>query len=71
MELMDEILINKGIECNCGKVIDAESYIALKKIKEIIENVDLSDKACFDRIEQIVRVFEKLGSNGGSRHDFG
>ena len=71
MELWEEILIKAGKKCDCNKVIETESYKALKKIKEIVENDDLDDRACFDRIEQIVRVLEMLGSDGGGRHDFG
>ena len=42
-----------------------------EKIKNIIENDDLTDKECFERIEEIVCVLEDIGSDGGGRHDFG
>lgn len=32
---------------------------------------DLEDDECFIKIEEIVRLFEGLGSGGGNRHDFG
>ena len=47
------------------------AYEALVKIKKILEEDHLSDQDCFGRIEEIVRVYEELGSDGGSRHDFG
>lgn len=47
------------------------AYQALKQIKLILEDDQLDDSECFWRIEQIVRVFEDLGSNAGNRHDFG
>jgi len=71
MELWQEILSQKGIKCDCYRVIESESYITLRKIKEIIEDTELEDKECFEKIEDIVRAFEKIGSNGGARHDFG
>ena len=49
------------------EMVELESYKALKKIKTIMEDDSLSD---FDCVEQIVSVFENVGSDGGSRHDF-
>ncbi|MCL2562990.1 MAG: hypothetical protein FWE08_03030 [Oscillospiraceae bacterium] len=48
-------------------IVETQCYQALQQIQAIIENDDLSD---FDCVEAIVRVFEKMGSDGGSRHDF-
>ena len=62
-EFLPEICLNE--------IVKIRSYQALNAIKEIIENEDLDDVECFDRIEKIVRVFEELGSDGGNRHDFG
>ena len=53
-----------------GIVHDA-AYQALNQIKLILEDDRLDDPECFWKIEQIVRVFEELGSNAGTRHDFG
>jgi hypothetical protein len=52
-------------------IIQNECYRALCKIKQILENDALEDADCFQRIEEIVSVFESLGSNAGCRHDFG
>lgn len=52
-------------------MLRAESFTALREIRDILDDGSLSDRDCFDRIDQIVSVFEELGSGGGSRHDFG
>lgn len=80
MELWEELLCNAAIKANVeikfpsdfdlNKIIENKCYKALEAIKEIIEDDELEDEECFTRIEEIVRVFESVGSNGGSRHDF-
>ena len=80
MELWEEMLyctLNRKLKIRISKslkleeLLEKECYKALKKIKEIIEDDSLSDKECFMQIEEIVCVFERLGSGGGNRHDFG
>ncbi len=51
-------------------IVKLECYKALQEIKAIIEDKSLDDGDCFMRIEQIVCLFEGLGSDGGDRHDF-
>lgn len=79
MELFKEILIKAlakeeiniifpNFEFGVTEVIEIESFKALQKIKTIIENDNLSDFEC---IERIVCIFEDIGSGGGNRHDFG
>ena len=78
MELFKDILI-RVIENNLTEtdlkymsyIVESESYKALKKIKTIIEDDSLEDEECFIKIEEIVRVFERIGSDCGNRHDFG
>ena len=41
------------------------------KIQNILRDGSLSDPECFRQIEEVVRCFETLGSDGGGRHDFG
>ena len=53
------------------KIAELECYKALQKIKAILEDDSLEDSECFYRIEEIVCVFEDLGSGCGNRHDFG
>ena len=43
---------------------------ALEDIRKVLDDDRLDDPTCFYRIEEIVRIYEKTGSNGGSRHDF-
>lgn len=43
---------------------------ALEDIRKVLDNDRLDDQTCFYRIEEIVRIYEKTGSNGGSRHVF-
>jgi hypothetical protein len=81
MELYAEILA-KALEGGSVKVefpvgtprvetlVEMRSYAALKQIKEIIEDESLEDPACFIKMEEVIAVFEALGSNGGNRHDF-
>lgn len=82
MELYKEILFKilqteraennfSDLGCSSEKIVEMESYKALKKIKAIIEEDSLEDMECFYKIEKIIEVFEGLGSGGGSRHDFG
>ncbi len=52
------------------ELFDSACYKALCEIKEVIEDDALDDKECFERIEKIIRVFEKMGSSCGTRHDF-
>ena len=52
-------------------LFESECYKALQKIKMILEDETLEDTECFMKIEEIVRVFEEMGSGCGGRHDFG
>lgn len=81
MELYKEILtgfLEKQTICvtfpdlhmDPAQIITIESYKALEKIKAIMNDDSLEDKTCFMKIEEIVCLFERLGSDGGSRHDF-
>ena len=81
MELYKELLTNilakeeiniifPNLKMDTDKLIELEAYSALKKIKAIIQDDSLDDKECFLKIEEIICLFESLGSNGGGRHDF-
>lgn len=59
-----------NLKINEKNVIEAISYKALQKIKTIMEDDSLCDKECFKKIEEIICVFEELGSSCGNRHDF-
>jgi len=80
MELYEEILLHllKSNPELCMQtsdslvdLIELNCYQTLKKIKAIIEDDSLDDPECFYKIEQIVCLLEKIGSDGGNRHDFG
>lgn len=51
-------------------IIHTRCYQELCSIRNILSDERLDDAACFERIERILEVFEQLGSDGGSRHDF-
>ena len=82
MELFKEIFVQalisgdvevvfKGRDSTVTEVIEGQCYQALEKIKAIIQDDNLDDPECFQKIEAIVCTLEEIGSNGGSRHDFG
>ena len=82
MDLYKEILVNvlrneevkvtfPNLHIDGAEIVELSCYHALKKIKSIIEDDSLEDDECFMKIEEIVQVFEQLGSSGGGRHDFG
>lgn len=82
MELYKEILIQALSQCGVEvvftnlqfsprEIIELECYKVLQKIKAVIEDDSLEDPECFYKIEEIVTIFEKMGSDGGVRHDFG
>lgn len=60
-----------NLKINAKEIMELECYKALQKIKAVIEDDSLEDEECFIKIEEIVRLFEALGSDGGIRHDFG
>ena len=77
-EILAHILSNEEIQITFPnlkisptEIIQSESYQALQKIKAVIQDDSLTDSECFMKIEEIICVFESLGSSGGSRHDFG
>ena len=64
-------IIFPNLTIDAAEVVELECYNALQKIKAIIEDDSLCDEECFMKIEELVRLFEALGSDGGCRHDFG
>ncbi len=74
IELLKQEEINivfPNLQTNINKMAEAVCYKTLKKIKAVIEDDSLTDKGYFLKIDEIVREFEKIGSKGGNRHDFG
>lgn len=74
IELLKQEEINivfPNLQANINEMAEAVCYKTLKKIKTVIEDDSLADEECFMKIEEIVREFERIGSDGGNRHDFG
>lgn len=76
-EMICALLWESEIEISFPQIQNVEAlfsnacYRALAEIKQIIEDRSMDDKNCFEVIEKIVRVYECMGSDGGTRHDFG
>ena len=60
-----------NLKINLTEIVESESYQALQKIKAVIHDDSLTDNECLMKIEEIICIFEALGSNDGTRHDFG
>ena len=60
-----------GVGATVTEIIEGKCYQALQAIRKILDDRSLSDEHCFERIEQIIETLEELGTDGGSRHDFG
>ena len=56
---------------DAASIIHDRCYQALCQIKAVLEDDTLEDPDCFDKIEEIVTIFEALGSDAGTSHDFG
>ncbi len=53
------------------KQFENECYRTLEIIQRTLKDDTLNDEECFMRIEQIVSLYEEIGSECGVRHDFG
>lgn len=53
-----------------GELINSAACRALEEIRGVLDDDRLDDPECFRRIEEIVKIYEKIGSNAGTRHDF-
>lgn len=56
---------------NMEKIVMSRCYQALERIRTVLSDETLDDVECFQKIEEIVCIYELLGSHGGNRHDFG
>lgn len=50
--------------------MDSAACRALEDLRRVLDDGRLDDPSCVRRFEKIVKIYEKIGSNGGSRHDF-
>lgn len=78
MELYHKILAeyfaeygNLDEKINAAEIVCDRCYQALRRIKQILEYDSLEDPERFWRIEEIVNTLEELGTDAGTRHDFG
>ena len=70
LEELAAIIIEK-LRVDPADLIELASYRALQNIQAIVRDDSLNDAQCFYKIEKIICTLEDLGSDGGSRHDFG
>lgn len=81
MELYEEIFLKEVREAamngavlkdsiHAERIVMNACYAALEQIRAILKDETLDDRDCFQKIEEIVCVYEQLGSDCGSRHDF-
>ena len=67
----DAQIIFPQLQLEAKEIVQLQCYQTLCRIQEIVRDDTLNDSECFERIERIVSEFERIGSNGGGRHDFG
>lgn len=53
-----------------AELMDSAACRALEDIRTVLDDDRLDDQTCFWQIEKIVKIYEQIGSNAGSRHDF-
>ena len=77
LRALANLLIDQGaavrIDCggeNLNQLMKDRCWQVLAEIRAVLDDEMLEDPECFQRIEQIVRIYEKLGPGAGSRHDF-
>ncbi len=66
MKLYQQMITEFDLE----QILKDKCYSALEEICEIIKNEEYSDKECFEKIERIISVYNKIGVSCGTRHDF-
>ena len=67
----DAQILFPQLQLDAKEIVQLQCYQTLCRIQEIVRDDTLEDTECFERIERIVSEFERIGSNGGGRHDFG
>ena len=77
MEIYEQQLMDKARELSkeaakiASEIVNLECYKIILEIKAVIEDDSLDDPECFEKIEEIMTVFEKQGLGCDFRHDFG
>ncbi len=67
-ELALDYLESQG--CPAADIVESRAVAALSQIREILNDENLNDPDCFERIEAVVDAFYDAGI-GTSRHDWG
>lgn len=79
MELYQQIIckgLDKGelriaLSEQAERWLEGECLRTLKEIRNVLLDETLNDRECFWRIERIIEIFERIGIDCGSHHDFG
>lgn len=59
------------LKISAREIVGMECYKALRKIRAILADDRLNDAECFQKIVEIVQVFDQMHVGCGGRHDFG
>lgn len=59
------------LKISAREIVGMECYKALRKIRAILADDRLNDAECFQKIVEIVQVFDQMHTGCGGRHDFG
>lgn len=63
-----KITVEFGKDINVREIINIQCYKILDQIREVIKDEKISDKDCFEKIEEIIRIFEKEELDCGLKH---
>ena len=68
--LLDTVYDERRLSENAMQLLLRKRCVqALTAIRRVLD-ADTPDETCFQKIEEIVRIFEAAGADGGTRHDF-
>lgn len=79
-QILARVLIEAGADISIGgkaskeiveDMVEMRCCELVKEIHAVLGDDTLDDPSCFQRVEKIVSLYERLGPGGGSRHDFG
>ena len=74
LRALAKLLVDEGaaVRIDCGgadlnQLMKDRCWQALMEIRAVLDDETLEDPECFQQIEQIVRIYEKLGPGAGAR----
>ena len=59
------------LKISAREIVGMECHKALRKIRAMRADDRLNDAECFQKIVEIVQVFDQMHTGCGGRHDFG